>query len=841
MSGYTPSRRLRCVTGAAVIALVTASAVDVNAGAKVVTPRLASVTLGPDGAAVVVDFTASRNEARWFAAALQESVERELSRFRRVGLVDKGAVDLRLCREPSRGCRVAEYARAGVDIVVIGTLREEVLDCEIYATWLRMRVAAAQLDVGSRATAKRLQPQLSQLIRVIVQTGGLLDRKPRTDPASSASAPPDSVAAASALPTAAPLAPRVGASTTPAAAPPALLRPVQRLRVTLGAWRLRLVDALRAVPKTRLVLVVAILMLCAPAFIASRLFVRAHRRTRIRTRSAAWSAGVAVAMSFVLVGLSWPWRWPLPLVASGWLAAAASLVQRLPPAVALAGGVLWATLALVVARFVFPTLQGFERTSHDTLGSVLAAWFTVAVQRLALVAASSPVFVAVTFVTLAAGVSLEVTALLVVPAAALFGCLLLFLLIDQFTAYLDDLLVDGSVARDNPWHRSIKKYLLGYVRRSGLRISERLLDATLFLPGRAEGVVSYGGGLARPRILVGPLLREVALGEPQREAEAHALLYRFDELPNGIISPCLDEHERPRHARQRARRGHAWRVARAGAPVQEYGGAPRLLGENATLLGSVAPLPADESVPLISNTSEDWSVVRELLTEHYAAFEKNLDEDAHDDTDPTHKDFLFGALLVELGRVMMQQSLPATIDLTLATDGARAKGLRAALGRLAHRLGMRFGSSTFANLADTYAALNHGRDHLIQCLYFMHSGDSGPLTARAQLPQLYRTSKELLEVVGKEQPQGEDRQLLRATPRNRLVWLSRFAYAPIAQEQVRRRRFAVLAAAALGVAALGTAAVRRALAYDQVYIARMNQMQPPAAPKEQGIKDGRTD
>ena len=64
----------------------------------------------------------------------------------------------------------------------------------------------------------------------------------------------------------------------------------------------------------------------------------------------------------------------------------------------------------------------------------------------------------------------------------------------------------------------------------------------------------------------------------------------------------------------------------------------------------LVPLAPNETVPLIANDQEDFSVVRQLLTEHYAAFEKGWIDDEYDDTDPTHKDFLFGAILAELGR-----------------------------------------------------------------------------------------------------------------------------------------------------------------------------------------------
>ena len=67
--------------------------------------------------------------------------------------------------------------------------------------------------------------------------------------------------------------------------------------------------------------------------------------------------------------------------------------------------------------------------------------------------------------------------------------------------------------------------------------------------------------------------------------------------------------------------------------------------------------PSRKTVPLISNTSEDYEVVKSLLTAHYSAFEKNFDEDDHDDTDPTQKDYLFGAILRAFSLFFAAESL----------------------------------------------------------------------------------------------------------------------------------------------------------------------------------------
>src|SRR5439155_1634845 len=163
---------------------------------------------------------------------------------------------------------------------------------------------------------------------------------------------------------------------------------------------------------------------------------------------------------------------------------------------------------------------------------------------------------------------------------------------------------EGPAADRNPWHPTINRYFRGYVRRSGVDLAPDLLDRLLFLPARQKGVFCYGGGFAIPRIVSGPVERELALG----------------------------------------------------------------------------PLP---------------------------------DEIPERATNPTQKDFLFGALLREVGRSLRGESLFETLRLSVSLQWDRMSAPTRAVLAPGVEIYQRFLSRGPAMIADAWTALNQGRDHLL--------------------------------------------------------------------------------------------------------------------------------
>jgi hypothetical protein len=483
---------------------------------------------------------------------------------------------------------------------------------------------------------------------------------------------------------------------------------------------------------------------------------------------------------------------------------------------------LWGAFALIVASWVFAPIHGLGQARHDAIWPLLKSWLTLACLRACLATVYLPLFWLALTAGDAVGLSRHATWMLALPTVGLFGHFWLLSLVDNLAAYLDVHLVVGPATARNPWHATIKRYFRGYIRRNGVELDAALFDRTLFLPSALPGVVSYGGGFSRPRILVGEEVRDAALGQLPDETELPERTVNPEELPFGFLTPSAGaRRDVLSHAEQRR---HELTLA----PARPRAVQPRVLGESATLLGWVMPQPAGDGVPLIANDNQELEVVRRLLTAHYAAFERNLDDEEIDDTDPTQKDFLFGALLRELGRLQSHDTFLVTLRLALA--GQKASFPRRWL--LAATVGVydRFFSGPAARVADAEAALGQGLHHLIQYLWFLRSGANPLLTTRANAPRLIQTSKDLLEQTARWDVPSE-RQRLAATPRNRLLWLSRLFHAPLAGRADNPLRMAVALLLLLVAGGALFFAVRDAIDYHPFYVERMRPAQG-AAPDE---------
>jgi hypothetical protein len=722
---------------------------------------------------VAVDFVASDSAPAWFAGAVEQMVMRELSGFGNLVVADP--IDTRRCTGRNARCLVDLYRDAGVDLVVLGTVRPRELQYEVYATWVRGRAYDGSLRLVGVDSAV-LRRHASEIVRPLVQRGGLLEERPSpaTAATAKATAPPPS-------PVSPPVQPSADADTHPVTA----------------------------------ILIGLIFFMAFPPFLLWLLLSPHELRKRGRPASWKWSAAIIVALALLLLAHA-----TIDLRAA--IAAHAARPDIAADLVlSILAGMLWGGFVLVNASWVFAPLEGLGHARHDAIRPLLQAWLALALFRASLLLFYAP-FLWLAFKWSAAlGLSARATAALVIPATGLLAYFWLLTLVDNLALFLDSHLVIGPSTTRNPWHATIKRYFRGYIRRNGVPLDPHLFDHTLFLPSLLSTIVRYGGGFARPRILVGERAREAALGGLPDETELPERTVNPDELPYGFLVPTAvatsaagDDAPHEKSAEQQRRQ-------RTLAPAAPRGAMPRLIGENATLLGWVVPQPVDDGIPLISDTRDDYWVVKRLLTEHYAAFERNLDDDEIDDTDPTQKDFLFGALLREMGTLKSGDLFVATIRLAVAIAEPRGIGPFKWLIRGALSFYDRFLAWPAARVADGYAALNQGMHHLIQYLSFVRGTDELGLTARASAPRLIRTSKELLEQLDRAAIPTIDRQALRATPRNRLLWISQLFYAPLARR--RDRGLAAVLALALALAA-GTGiivAVRRAIDYHPVYVERL--------------------
>jgi hypothetical protein len=286
------------------------------------------------------------------------------------------------------------------------------------------------------------------------------------------------------------------------------------------------------------------------------------------------------------------------------------------------------------------------------------------------------------------------------------------------------------------------------------------------------------------------------------------------------------EDEPPRRWWRRAARLRAAGHKRPAAVRRRRRVKPALIGENATLLGAVMPLPPSETVPLIANDDQDFGVVRELLTEHYAAFEKGWFEVGYDDSDPTWKDFLFGPLSRELGALVRGDGVMKTFALTWEIWLTRLPWLVRAPGEMLRAGYLRFLSHYVAALPDAHAALNSARDHLVQYLCLQRDGCADDLTAHADASALLYTSHRLLARTAESK---SSQQPFQTTLRNRLLRLSRYLNSPYLEVRQSRLGWAAVALVLAGLATAAGVAVKDALDYHPIFVERMHQAEMESA------------
>jgi hypothetical protein len=432
--------------------------------------------------------------------------------------------------------------------------------------------------------------------------------------------------------------------------------------------------------------------------------------------------------------------------------------------VAAIGGLGWGAFLVFVVRTAFPPLDGLERVPQGELGRFLATWCFAALERLAVLAiVNAPLVVLVAWLGDSLAIEPQWVYLLLAPAVVWLARLWFLSWVDCIAARHDRRLVESDASANNPWSREVADYVMGYVRRTGWDLDPKLLASVIFLPGkRVDGVVAYGGGTTSVRIVIerellvlalGPLLEDK--GDDKPALWPDWTIARVAPNPSGRpISVTPSPHD----FRGRKRR-------------TIYPGTQRKpLGQAATLLGYATPAPG-QLVPLISDSPQDLAIVRELLSEHYPWFAPDPAEE-YDATDPTDKDLLFGALVHELGAVRRDETQLTTLRLAF---GRRIAGIT---------------SRVRARLADSYAALNFARHHLIQYLYYRWTKNADALTARAKPAQLHEVS-------------------------------TRMFAEPIVD---RRGVLATRVAAAVVIAALlvaGGFAVKRSIDYHPTYVERM--------------------
>jgi hypothetical protein len=455
--------------------------------------------------------------------------------------------------------------------------------------------------------------------------------------------------------------------------------------------------------------------------------------------------------------------------------------------VMIGGGLAWGSFGAVMLPVIFPALPGLDRVEHSDLLRVLGRWSLLALQRIGEAALVLAPFVAAQLgVCVAVGVDVTTALLLVAPAWALCVRLWIQAWVEIAAAGLDRELVLGETGETNAWHVAVKAYFMGYARRVGWTSDERLVENIRFLPGKTDEVVTYGGGTTPSRIVIPRAMLEMALApydRPHDYAAPRVSTLHWTLWNQGLVVPtevgAVSATKEQRQPRSVAIEGDVEAMQ---------------LGEIPTLAGYVEPSALDPRTAFRPEEDPLW-----------------LDFDVgeeYDGTDAGDKDFLFGLLVHELGRIRRHEDRRATLGLVLR----RWLEKRPRLGRIAAALG---GAARRAvtPIGHAHVTLNFARDHYVQYLAWRLWRDEGRLTARAYAPELERRTDEIARAV--ETDASGDPGL-----RARLAALTRATIPSGKARTVRRLAFAIAVLAAIGGVVV---AVVRAIDYHPTYQARMKE------------------
>ncbi len=485
------------------------------------------------------------------------------------------------------------------------------------------------------------------------------------------------------------------------------------------------------------------------------------------------------------------------LLAAAIVVIAADLAPATHWPIYIPAGIAWGWFVAAVAQMSFPPFRGLERIEHRDVFRLVRAWSFVAGQRLATgVLLYGPFMLAMWWTCAAIDVPAHITIGVVMPLWGMTVRFWFLSLVETIASGLDDQLVNGPADLSNEWEIAVRGYIVGYMRRAGAPVPEELLARVRFLPGKSEGITLYGGGLTHSRIVINQELLELALAPydrphdyaPERE---HVLL--FNEWTSGLVIP-IDVDSRVANKQDRTPRHDL----DGGEIVHDP------LGQPPTLAGFVEPSAIDNRVnfrPAEDPVWLDWDPGEE-----------------HDGTDPNDKDFLFGALVRELGLIERRDDHMLTVAHAFHTWLSKRPP---ALGKVWTRLASKPYTLVLARypalLADAYTALNYGRNHLVQHLAYQTWAKDDLLTARAYPPVLERQTETIFDELSRDDTPAAAHDL----NHRRLVWMSWFSHARLRSRRATLARRVAFAGVGVAVAISLGLGVKRALDYHPTYKKRI--------------------
>ncbi|NVJ61104.1 MAG: hypothetical protein HWE27_11985 [Gammaproteobacteria bacterium] len=443
------------------------------------------------------------------------------------------------------------------------------------------------------------------------------------------------------------------------------------------------------------------------------------------------------------------------------------------------GGCIWAYFLILIFQIVVPHLQGIERIKQNALFPVIKAFFVTFVIKLLFIGLLfTAYFYGIYTYSKDMGISNETIVIFVLPTAGLLICYWIGLLLDVFAMSLDVKLVDGHLDYNSLTHIKVKRYLIGYLKRNGVTLNKQLVDDVVFIPGKNKGVMSYAGGLTRPRIVIEKELIDLAIARDYVKKLVKPV-YRYANAFSLQPNLNLEQKKKSLFSMSDSKRNTALeRMSEFYSDNVNHRKAS-LEAKSRNAKGIIYPEfePQDDLPSLMSDNFDDMQIVEALLLED-AQYNAPYDEDAEvDDSSLDDKDFLFGIILQKLGGLLRHEHVFTTFYFYFRYKvGAKKKSYNFVL------------SKYFSRIADTFVVLNFGLHHLIQHLYFQMTRNKGFITSR-RLSHLILESQDKIFTEVNKMLDERKRKFFRTDECDRIVWLSMFCVHPMSERKSPRLRF----------------------------------------------------
>jgi len=671
----------------------------------------------------VVSFTAEDDQKLWVVNALEQNVYNDLSGYARAIPLKKSLDENRLCKNRDIDCILNLYQKLGVDALMLGKVDESDIEYETYDVQNKSLVESGSIDIGSGSSLLKLRLGAFNAFKPFIEKGGILEKR-KYDV-------------------------------------------IQDNVVNETNKKSAQEDSNREL-KNQVFISMAIFA-CLPYLLS---LIGKPRRHPERAKLILRRFYPFLILSLSIIG----YLYILESGDSKNILNVLSIFDGYHWILTGLGGVVWGYFLIINIKIVIPHLQGIERVKPNILFPLFQSLFiTILIKVLLISTFYIGFFYGVFYIGKFYSIDQELMVLLLFPFAGLFIIYWTALMLDVFAMSIDVKLSSGDLNYKNVWNLEIRKYFIAHLKRNGVVLDKQLIDDVVFLAGQNKGVVCYGGGFSRPRIIIEKDLIKFALGDiddfnPEKTAEYTRRIFDKSLRQNSVFKIVANLSAGYKKKRLFKSRYDKKRIGILQS-VQKY--FQRDLESNRNKLderpadvmqGVVIPrLGSDDDLPsLMSDNGVDIHIVEAMLKEN-TGDNFHYDPDAEvDDSSEKDKDFLFGAILHRFGELLRHEHIFTTIYYYFRHKKA-AKGLS---------YNFLF-SKYFAIVADTFVVINFGLNHLMQYLHYQATNISSYLTIKGIPSEMLRSQDEIL-ISAKKAADERKPRLIRTDELERIVWLSRF-------------------------------------------------------------------